>query len=531
MKNAYFQLIVKENETSIKLFPAQGGEPLRYNEVRQYLEDRKIAFDAKLLYDQIEVVDAVKVVKLNNSTVYPERESFELQILDNRMKAVVRFYAPSEGGEVMSEQEFIRDLASKGIRFGVDVATIDSFFNKKDYCTDYTVAVGEDADHGSDAVIEYYFNTDLRAKPTLNEDGSVDFFHLNNINHVARGTCLAKLTPAVQGTPGRSVMGEIIPPRTVRNAVFHYGRNITLKNNEDGTSELYTDVDGHVTLVQDQVFVSDVLEVENVDTATGNIEYEGSVRVNGNVCSNFSVKAKGNIEVRGVVEGAFLEAGGDVVIVRGMNGMGKGTIRAGGNVITKFLESANVTAEGYVSSDSILYSTVVSRCDVTVSGKRGFISGGRICALKHVSVKNLGSKMGADTIIEVGTDPERKEKIAKLQKVYEDAEKNAKSADPILMNFEKKIKSGVRLTPQQAKYVESLLNFRKEKQAEAEETLKQITEMEKAVVRKDDAYVIVEGDVYPGTKICISDVSMILHEPLRRCQFVYVRGDVKARSL
>ena len=40
-------------------------------------------------------------------------------------------------------------------------------------------------------------------------------------------------------------------------------------------------MDGHVSLVEGKVFVSDVLTVENVDSSTGNIEYDGNVQVNG----------------------------------------------------------------------------------------------------------------------------------------------------------------------------------------------------------------------------------------------------------
>ena len=39
-----------------------------------------------------------------------------------------------------------------------------------------------------------------------------------------------------------------------------------------------------------------------------------------------------------VVEGAIIEAGGDIIINRGVNGMGKGNLVAGGRVIAKFIE-------------------------------------------------------------------------------------------------------------------------------------------------------------------------------------------------
>lgn len=82
-------------------------------------------------------------------------------------------------------------------------------------------------------------------------------------------------------------------------------------------------MDGHVSLVEGKVFVSDVYEVENVDLSTGNIDFEGSVQVNGNVSSNFVIRAGGNVIISGVVEGAYIEAGGNIIIARGMNGMAR----------------------------------------------------------------------------------------------------------------------------------------------------------------------------------------------------------------
>lgn len=143
---------------------------------------------------------------------------------------------------------------------------------------------------------------------------------------------------------------------------------------------LIAQVNGHVELVEGTVFVSDELAVENVDNATGNIDYEGNVQINGNVTTNFRVKAKGDIVVKGVVEGAVLEAGGNIVIARGMNGMGRGVLKAGGNIISKFLENATAEAEGYVASESILHSKVTAGGEVNVDGRRGFITGGKVCA-------------------------------------------------------------------------------------------------------------------------------------------------------
>ena len=63
------------------------------------------------------------------------------------------------------------------------------------YCTDLVVARGKEPRHGTDAYIKYYFNTDVHAQPTLKDDGTVDYFHLNMINPCKKGQLLAEVIP------------------------------------------------------------------------------------------------------------------------------------------------------------------------------------------------------------------------------------------------------------------------------------------------------------------------------------------------
>ena len=452
--NGYFQLVCDANQTYLHVFPpTSGGMAVSTNEIAEYLGSRGITYDSSAIASIAGSV-GVQEVLINYMPCSEEREAYKLIVSPDKMNAVVRFYPPSKGGGRLTKQEFIADLSFKKIEFGIQEEEIDRFFNSPTYCEDYIVAVGQPPRHGSDAHIEYYFNTDLSARPTLKEDGSVDFFNLNTISHCHEGDVLAKLFPEDPGDVGYNVEGEKIKPREVKKGKLKFGRNITVS--EDKLS-MISEVDGHVTLVDGKVFVSDVLTVENVDNSTGNIEYDGNVQVNGNVCANFSVKAKGNVEVSGVVEGALVEAGGDIIIAKGMNGMGKGVLNAKGNVVAKFLENATVTALGYVSSESILHSTVYAGDEITVSGKRGFITGGRVCATNMVSVKTLGSSMGADTIVEVGADPTVKVRIQNLQWDIANASRVIKSVQPLIEASRQKQAKGIKVTPEQLQYVKSLM--------------------------------------------------------------------------
>ena len=257
---------------------------------------------------------------------------------------------------------------------------------------------------------------------------------------------LAEIIPAEKGQNGIDVYGNVTLARDVKKITFEHGRNLQIS--EDGL-KLISLVDGHASLVDGTVFVADVYTVEDVSTATGNIEYHGNVEVNGNVCENFSIKTDGNVFVKGVVEGAYIEAGGNIVIERGMHGQGKGILKAKGNVIAKFISAAEVEADGFVEAEQILNAKVTAGETVNAEAGKGLITGGKIVAKAGVNVKNAGSPMGASTIIEVGCDPEDKKQLALLQKNVGEKAKDIANMKKVLMDTTEKLKSGAKLLPTQ----------------------------------------------------------------------------------
>ena len=317
-------------------------------------------------------------------------------------------------------------------------------------------------------------------------------------------------------------------PRQVKKAHLEFGHNIEISEDRKKLTSL---VDGHVSLVEGKVFVSDVYEVENVDLSTGNIEFEGSVQVRGNVSSNFVIKAGGNVIISGVVEGACIEAGGNIIIARGMNGMAKGNLRAGGDIVAKFLENATVSAGGYVNTESILHSNVTAATEIQVTGKRGFITGGHVRAGQRIEVKTLGATLGAPTVVEVGVDPEKKAEYMKLQKEISEIVKNIRSIQPILASFAEKKNRGVRFTPDQLNYIRnSAATMETQKKSLAEKNAR-MQELQMEFNPQEKAAVIVKGEVYPGTTIIIGDSSMQVKNTYQYCRFERIDGDVKATAI
>ncbi len=524
MKNGYFKLVNDNSGYGLMIVaPTEDGEIIKIGELTEYLSQRGIGCDLPFLKRAVDQRQDV-VVHLGDGVCPVVNTIYKLSIEDDGMKAVARFYAPSETGSKITIHEFLTELSNRQIQYGICEEEIRDALDNEKYCTDIIVALGRPARHGTDAEIVYYFNTDLKAKPTENEDGSVDFFHLNTINHCSAGDILARLIPADPGDYGMSIQGARIKPRDVKNTTLRYGNNIDISEDK---LVLTSKVDGHVDIVEGRVFVSNNLQVENVDNSTGNLDFEGSITVNGNVQSNFSVKARGNIVVNGLVEGAYLEAGGDIIIARGMTGMSKGELKAGGNIVAKFLENTKATATGYITTESILHSIVMAGSDITVNGKRGFITGGRVCATNQIQVKTLGSPMGTTTVLEVGADPVIKNKLQKAQKDVAELSKIVRSLDPIIANYLIKRKQGIQLSHDQLAYLSNVIKLREQKVTELKNATSELDVLQEVVEQQTHAQVVVSGEVFPGVKIVIGDVSMAVQDNMKYCKFVKLHGDVK----
>ena len=134
-----------------------------------------------------------------------------------------------------------------------------------------------------------------------------------------------------------------------------------------------------------------------------NITFNGTIIVQGNVLSGFTLKAKEDIHVKGIVEGAHLVAGGNITISGGLKGQGKATIQCRGDINVSFAERANLECHGNLRIQSSMVNTNVicySRLEA-LSGK-GSIVGGDIKAIGGIECMEAGSRLGVATKLTVG---------------------------------------------------------------------------------------------------------------------------------
>lgn len=528
--NGYFQLQIDEKGVSLLLSPPIGdGEKIRQAELKEYLNIIGIPYDVVALNSALcSLGEEETVLFLAPMKLPPVDEKCDIQVMADKMTAILRIFPPSAGGLPTSKAHIMELINKAKIKAGIDEEAIEMALEQRPYCTDIIIAKGKTPTAGRDASIIYHFDTNNNSRPELREDGTVDFFKLNKLHQCTQGQVLAEIIPEERGENGFDVYGNVLLAREVHKITFAHGRNLEISEDR---LQLKSMVDGHASLVDGTVFVTDVYSVENVGTATGNIEYHGNVEVKGNVCENFSIKTDGNVMVSGVVEGATIEAGGDIIIARGMHGQNKGKLKAGGNIVAKFISAAEVEAEGYVEAEQILNAKVSAGTTVNADAGKGLITGGHIVAKNVVNARNVGSPMGAATIIEVGTDLSAKKKLAELQKSVGEKSKTIPQMKKVIEDTAKKLKAGVKLTPEQIKNARMLQVTLAESQAKVQEELKEIETLDKMLKDHGEARINVRGTMYQGVSVSISGASMNVKSEYTFCTLIKKGADIASTTL
>lgn len=518
-KAAYFQLDIRMDGTYLILFPGENSRYLNYSEIDEYLRLKRIDFN------KVEVMKALNrfsdecSVKLCPTAIKPVDETLIVKVDETRSQATGRFYPPSKNGKRISKEGIISSLVGYGVKFGVIEETVESFLKDRQYGQTYILAKAMPPVEGQSASITWHFNTDLSRKPKMNEDGSVDFHQLETVNPVHEGDCLATLTPAILGKPGIDVTGRLLKPANVKQMVLKQEKNTCIS--EDGC-HLISTVDGHVAMISGSVFVSNHYEIPaNVDTSTGDINFDGSVSVRGNVITGFVVRAKGDIIVDGVVEGAELYAEGQIILKRGIQGMGRGKLIAEGNILSKFIENAEVSAGGYIETDAILHSRVSARGEVTASGKKGFIVGGEIHSGKGISVKTAGSTMGTTTLLEVGFDPAMLEECERIEKKLPKMEAEL---EKVTKNYQA---LSQKPTPERAAAIQSLEQSIQQLQEKIKKSLERMTELQAITGEQSGGCVRISGVIYPGCKVVLYNTPYHIRSAMKYCRLIKDRADVK----
>lgn len=444
-----------------------------------------------------------------------------LRISETRMEALVTLYRR------FSVEEIRGLLKENGVVHGIREKTLEELAEGTQNYEEILVAIGTAAKDGRDGYFEYHFNPQPETRPIILPDGSVDYNVLGKIELVKKEQLLVTYHAALPAVTGRDVLGNTIdayegkelPPLQCKRC----------EPDETGC-RYYAGTEGNVTVDGRLLTVTPVYVVDgDLDAATGDVDFHGDVFIQGNVFASVTVKTTGNITVNGHVETASLFAGKDVILKNGMQGSGNGVIRAGGNVMARFLEQTQVYAGKEVNTGAILNCDVESGQRVVVAGNRGTIIGGTVTAVEQITADSIGNRAGVTTQLIIGLDCEFKKKMGDIDRLTDEYQSNMTDAEHALERLAVQLKAQPAhpvWNQQKAEQMRRKINYQLK--------LKEITTKREELIdinrRSADGKIVVTGYANVGCDIIINGVKETLHSEYRDVTFKKSRQEIRIIS-
>lgn len=448
-----------------------------------------------------------------------------------KMHAFLEVTAPIGAGLPCQRDQVLKALQDHEVTFGVKEEVIEQALKEANWHHKLLVAEGYEAENGIDGKLIYKFPLiQERMAPKMDEKGNVDYRDLGLIYNVKMGEMLVERIPPTDGTSGKDVTGREIPPKRGRDYRLPRGKN-TVADQEERF--LYATADGHVTTVDNKVAVDPVLVIgQDIDYATGNIDFVGNVVIHGNVASGFKVYAAGDIEIKGFVEGAEIVAGGTIQIKGGITTGSKGYVKAGQNLYARFIENSRVEAGFDINvREAIMQSYVRAGGSVKVTDRRAIIVGGIIQASHMVESKVLGSQLATQTIVEVGINPHYREEYQQLLKAKTDKKKIYDNLNQNLQAYQRSGVSPENLTDKKRLNLIKMLDDFKTLRQEIGSYDERLSFLESEFEKTQSAKVRVLEIVYPGVRVSIGQAIYMVNDPIKYTEFIQHDGEVRLASL
>jgi len=520
-----YDLEVKSDGIYLKIANPIDGPRVSRAEVAALIEEYGVVdVDYISLSEALKSSEKEIEVKISESTAIIQiNESAAIDISEDRMEAYITFSEPINRGRLLSKEDILNLLNERNVT-PID-SMVDAAMDNKSYGRKILISQGAEPTPGTDGFLQFHFDrSNLKPKPKIMEDGTVNFKQLGTFRMCNRGDVLVTSVPARDGRPGTDVYGNTIPAPKSRNAApIPRGKGTVLS--PDGL-HLLADVSGQLVLHDGKINISPHMTLEKVDNSTGNIEFNGQVTIRGNVGSGFTVKAVGNIEVFGVCEAATLiSTEGSIVLGNGVQGSEKGVLEAAQDITAKFIESCKVTAGGNITADSIRTSYV--KCDgaVSVAGKNGSLVGGSLVAGEKLVARTIGSPMGTLTEVEVGGSPKdltkQKDLTAELDKMKAEYEKCEKAVATLTT-----LKERNQLPDDKKSMLVKMINMKmvyRDKMTKMQDEIDKLTRSMAVSVGTVSASNVIR----PGVRITIGNAQMTIRDELSNCRLRNVEGKIK----
>jgi uncharacterized protein (DUF342 family) len=459
-----------------------------------------------------------------------------LKIDDDKMAAKLTLIPPYGGAPVALFQIQLA-LQEKGVVSGIMTDEIEAAL-KDGYAAERIIAKGLPPVAGTNAQFQSLVPEIRERKPQIDARGFANYRDLGQLIVVKQGDSLMRRIPPSEGKKGQDITGQILMPQSGLDTPFASGlQGVELA--PDDNSLLQAAITGQPKLVPNGVIVEPTINLPRVDISTGNMIFEGTINIKGDIKDGMKVQASGDVFVGGTVEAAEIEAGGNIVIKGGVIGHSEfsehsgdpnevtavhPTIISKGSISVHFAENVCMEAGTDIIIEELSmhnHLTALNRVLVGKSGgRKGHIIGGVTRASTLVKAAVIGSNAGFITKIKAGFNPYLQAQVDKL-KIQIDA--NEKEQEDI-----KKIVAFISAHPEKNKndLLTKLFHTREQLEIDCTQLHADHAHLLSEMTLAEHVQVIVEDSIHCGAEIQIGNFIWKNNEERGKGVFQIVEGAI-----
>jgi len=521
----------------LTVYPRVEGERLfELSDMRQLLRECKVIdYDVGILSRTMreangkpqKISEAVEITareleKISCGERLEEEEKYARIIVElsrDKMKATVK-YDTREGAKPPSKEMLMEALEKAGVKYGIKEEEIAKSLST---LAATVVAEGEAAQNGENAYIDRKFDLGVQGRPVIDEYDKVDYKDLNLFVLAKENQTLAIRIPQTKGKAGKNVLGEIVPAHSGRPCPMPEGKNTKVV----GENRLIATVNGQIVDKGTKISVEERLIIKgSVGVSTGDIEFDGAITIGANVEAGFKVKATGDIQIKGSIQGAQV-FGRNVYINGGITGAEKVKVNAKRDVSCAFAENAQIEARGNVYiSDIAFHSQIKAGKSVIIEEKHGQIIGGQVIAGEQISAKIIGNEASVITRVAVGIDPSLQKEYQELKKKYKESKMRLRQIRQTL-NTLSKIDIN-KLPEARVEMISKLTRTQFPLAGEIKRDEKRILEIEEKLENMSKGKIRVKEVIYPGVRLTVNNIQKNIQTEYKRCTiYLNSAGDVE----
>ena len=525
----------------LTIYPSVEGERLfELSDMRQILRDCKVLdYDVGVLSrtmreangrpqkisEPVEISKRELEIIAGGESLEDNKEEFEpyarivVELSRDKMKAIIK-YDTRGGARLPTKEMVMAALEEAGVNYGIDEEAIEYGIGS---LKPFTAAQGLAPINGENAYIDRKFDLGVQGRPVVDEYDKVDYKDLNLFVLAKENQTLAIRIPQTKGTNGRNVLGEVIPAQNGRPIPMPEGRNTKVV----GEHRLIATANGQIIDKGSRISVDPRLTIKgSVGVSTGDVEFDGTIQIGGNVEQGFKVKATGDIEIKGSVNGAEV-SGRNVYISGGITGADRAKIFAERDVRTAFVENGFIEAGNDVYiSDIALHSQIRAGKRIIMEDKHGQITGGYVVAGEEINVKAIGNTAFVVTRVSVGVDPNLQKEYQDLRKSYKESKRRLTQITQTLNTLSK---IDINKLPQsRVDMITQLTRSQFPIAGQIKRDEKRILEIESLLANMKNGRIRVSDTIYPGTRLAVNNILKNIQSEYRRCTiFLNDSGEVE----